>query len=344
MIRLYVESELRLDAPVYQLFPLLEELEKSESPVHEAYKQVSMLSDCDLALIPMSIPFLVQHGRKKAVWSFIRSCEAENIPVLVFTGGDYGMSLPFSNVITVRLGGLKSKLNENTFIMPPFISDPYAILGSKPTSLERKTLPSVGFVGHSNNSFGKYLKEYVSFCKGKINRWTGKDPTDSQFFYPSSGRRHKYLAMLELDSNIDTNFIHRKKYRAGVNSEIDRTDTQREFYENMESNLYTFCMRGTGNFSARLYETLAMGRIPLMVDTDCLMPFEEQINWSDHIVRVSEEHVAHLGSELCEFHDKLSDKQCREIQLANRSLWQKFFQKDSFFLNLHNDLQSKLQI
>jgi hypothetical protein len=339
-----VESSLRLEAPVYQLFPLLEELEKDKSAVHKVYSKTPSLANADLALVPMSIPYLIQKGYRKALWSFLKSCEHEGIPVLIFSGGDYGMSLPFKNVITVRLGGFDSSLDENTFIMPPFIDDPYTVLNKEPSLLDLSIPPTIGFVGHSNGSLAKLFKEYFSFLKGNLQRLTGMDPTDSQNFYPSSSRRFRYLKMLEADSNLETNFIHRQKYRAGESKESGRTNTQKEFYLNMESNLYTFCIRGTGNFSARFYETLAMGRIPLVLDTDCRLPFGHRIDWVKHIVRVPEREVRQLSSHLLDFHETLAEESTWEIQQANRSLWEKFFQKDSFFLNLHDDLQSKLQI
>ena len=42
--------------------------------------------------------------------------------------------------------------------------------------------------------------------------------------------------------------------------------------------LFTFCYRGAGNFSYRFYETLMMGRIPILVNTDCVFPFEDKVD------------------------------------------------------------------
>ena len=39
-------------------------------------------------------------------------------------------------------------------------------------------------------------------------------------------------------------------------------------------NLYGLCVRGFGNFSFRLGETLMMGRIPILIDTECILPFD----------------------------------------------------------------------
>ena len=54
-----------------------------------------------------------------------------------------------------------------------------------------------------------------------------------------------------------------------------------EFIRNILSSDYTLCFRGSGNYSLRFYETLCLGRIPLFINTDCKLPFEDEINWRD---------------------------------------------------------------
>ena len=58
------------------------------------------------------------------------------------------------------------------------------------------------------------------------------------------------------------------------------------FFQNISDTDYTICIRGTGNFSQRLYEVLAFGRIPIFIDTDSILPYDEIINWRDYCVWV----------------------------------------------------------
>ena len=75
---------------------------------------------------------------------------------------------------------------------------------------------------------------------------------------------------------LTTNYILRSKYRAGVSREKDPFHPSRlEFVNNILGSDYTVCMRGGGNFSVRFYETLSLGRIPVFIDTDCLLPWHE---------------------------------------------------------------------
>jgi hypothetical protein len=57
-------------------------------------------------------------------------------------------------------------------------------------------------------------------------------------------------------------------------------DYKEEFVNNMKYSEFSFCPRGTGNFSTRFYEALHNGRIPVLIDTDTVLPFEKHIDYS----------------------------------------------------------------
>jgi hypothetical protein len=81
-------------------------------------------------------------------------------------------------------------------------------------------------------------------------------------------------------------------------------------------------MRGAGNFSYRFYEVLAAGRIPLLLDTRCVLPFDDEIEWRQHCVWVEEDQHESAGEILKEFHSGVSPDQFRTLQMANRRLWE----------------------
>lgn len=76
-----------------------------------------------------------------------------------------------------------------------------------------------------------------------------------------------------------------------------------------------------GNFSVRLYETLMMGRIPVFVNTDCLLPFEDKINWKNHVVWVEWKDKNKIAEILSDFHKNISIQDFEKMQLKNRRLW-----------------------
>ena len=82
-----------------------------------------------------------------------------------------------------------------------------------------------------------------------------------------------------------SDYLHTEFLRSeNIKEENQRTiilfkKLRKEYYQNIDNTDYTLCIRGTGNFSVQFYQTLALGRIPIFINTDCILPFEKEINW-----------------------------------------------------------------
>ena len=59
---------------------------------------------------------------------------------------------------------------------------------------------------------------------------------------------------------------------------------KREYISHLERNTYIICTRGTENFSFRAYEALSRGKVPVIIDTDVVLP--KEIAWDAVSVRV----------------------------------------------------------
>ncbi|MHA7943497.1 exostosin domain-containing protein [Formosa sp. 3Alg 14/1] len=344
-IKLYTNTVLlKEDIPSIHLFPLIDALLTEQGLIPNSdFEFVLNPEDCDLFLFPVTVDYMLGSGRKKEIETFIEHAKNNCKKVLVFTTGDIGITLDFSNIIILRLGGFNSKIVHETFIMPPFIKDPYITLKHSFSTIEKEEYPVIGFVGHANGTFIKLVKEVISYLKLNIFRLLRIKHIDFQPFYPSSLLRYKYLNLLEKAKTTKTDFIYRNNYRAGVKSNQDIEITTLEFYQNMNKNPYTFCMRGLGNFSVRFYETLAMGRIPVIINTDCKLPFSESIDWRKHCFIIDEIEIKNIESYLLNFHKSISKEDFEKIQISNRILWETYFTRDNFFIQLKHVLLKELR-
>ena len=75
-----------------------------------------------------------------------------------------------------------------------------------------------------------------------------------------------------------------------------------EYVEHLFASEYVLCVRGAGNFSHRLYETLAVGRIPVIVDTDLRLPLADEIDWHTLGVWVPLTELDSIGERIRAFH------------------------------------------
>ena len=82
-----------------------------------------------------------------------------------------------------------------------------------------------------------------------------------------------------------------------------------------------------GNFSHRLYETFICGRIPIFVNTDCVLPFDglthsPGIDWKRYMVWCEESEVHAIGDIVADFHARLTPEAFLELQRDGRRLWE----------------------
>lgn len=145
--------------------------------------------------------------------------------------------------------------------------------------------------------------------------------------------RKNYLQTL-LRSSLKCDFILRKRFWAEIS--VDKKQIARkEYFENMENNLFIFCHRGEGNFSYRFYETFMMGRIPIFVNTDCVLPFWDKWKHLNVGIFIDEQDV--LGNEndwiskIQLYYDTNKNKLI-DIQKQNRKLWETYFSPSGFVL------------
>lgn len=341
MLKVFTDSSYTGQQHRKMIFPLLFDIcYVHNQRIMEYYPLVSTIEEADIAIVPVDIGYYFTHGRKRELYDFIENASELGKKVWVYTAGDVGITLG-EGVYTFRMGGFHRNFGDHTFTIPSFIPDPYThTLHREFSALEKASHPHIGFVGHADGSLMKYIKEFLIFAKHNLDRFCGKKHVDFQAFYPSSYKRFKYLRRLQDNKDIRTDFILRAKYRANAVTSEQRKTTELDFFENMYNNPYTFCLRGAGNFSVRLYETLAMGRIPVVIDTDIGLPLHEKIDWQKHLV------IAKPGDfmeKLIAFHNNTDAQLFKEIQLANRLLWKETLSREGYLIGMHDLFNAKLK-
>ena len=119
-----------------------------------------------------------------------------------------------------------------------------------------------------------------------------------------------------IKNNIKVNIKLRKQIHLGYGGSKRFKINRNEFLDIMRNNVYQLCCRGGGNFSHRFYETLACGRIPVVVDTDIPLP-DIQEDWNNYIVMA--DNVGLLASKLVEWHNR---HDVVDMQVRCRRLWE----------------------
>jgi hypothetical protein len=323
---------------------------------------VGNLAQADLAVLPMAWNYYFQCAQLPRARDFIENARRACRSVLSYVTGDRGVAVPpeFDDVWVVRPSGFKSKRRERDVPQPVFFDDPlklYPQLSStlrspacmnsslKPTPHGRPgvpaanetpdaRLPAVGFCGQASANLLKLAVDVLRELFRNTSFRLGFSKAEPQPLYPPALLRSRALWVLSRSGLIRPCFITRSRYRAGATSTEKREQTVREFYENIDKTDYTLCVRGGGNFSKRFYETLAMGRIPLLLDTDCPLPFEQELPWGDCAVRVHSHELSLLPVRVAEHFTRLGQAGLQNLKLRNRRLWTEWLTFGEFHLKL----------
>jgi hypothetical protein len=142
--------------------------------------------------------------------------------------------------------------------------------------------------------------------------------------------REKTISTLQKENNIYCNFIIRNQFWGGKPND---PTLRNEFINNIVSSHFTICNRGKGNFSMRFYQVLSAGRIPALIDSDMIFPFEDEINWKDIIVVGKNE-----NDMLNKIFDIWNNKDIIFIQNKCREIYYKYFLNKNYFIKIFNHI------
>lgn len=136
--------------------------------------------------------------------------------------------------------------------------------------------------------------------------------------------RQEIINNLKNDLHIHPNFIIRNNFWGGaVHNEIIR----KEYIDNMINSDFIVCCRGAGNFSYRLYETMSMGKIPIIFDTDISLPCEDVINYNKFIKTSSLHDITRMIKTLW---DNMSDETYIDLQKYSRCMYETYISPPAF--------------
>ncbi len=259
-------------------------------------------------------------------------------PTAVFFWSDLEDRVPLDAVV-FRTSLSRSRRLATEFAQPAWSEDFLdRYLGGTLRLRTKRPRPTVGFCGFAPDpapprSLTKRARRSVADRARRLQRRA--QPTS-----PGHSARVAALRELRRSSSVETNFVNRAEFMGGALSTgvADVTALRRvrdEYVHNMVESDYVLCARGAGNFSYRLYKTLSCGRIPVFVDTDCVLPLDFAVEWRDYCVWIDARDVTRIGDRVAEFHERLSESDFIDLQRACRRFWETHISPEGFFSNFH---------
>lgn len=296
----------------------------------------------------LSIPWKLTRGNAEAAafaQKQIREAEAHGRKILIFFDSDHDDAIAWpKHAIVFRFSIYSDTCGANQFSIPTFSQDFLALNFQGQLKLrEKQSVPSVGFCGYAppvGCGLSKNLLREIARYAAYRARVLG----DRRQLIAHAPRVQAIRA-LRRTPGVEARFIVRDQFafnRWGVLQPGGTPETaaqqRREFIENLNTTDYALCVRGLANCSIRFYEALSLGRIPVFVNTHCVLPYDWQVNWKEACVWIEEKDLGRIGPLLREYHAKLTPEEFAAKQRLARELFERWISPEGFFRELHRHL------
>ena len=162
-------------------------------------------------------------------------------------------------------------------------------------------------------------KKFVSIanCKIKAN-FVGAVNT-----HPIRGELISYLSEENFWSKIF--LLMRGEFHGPIIDGTERIKREMQFYNAMERSYMTLCPRGTAMTSNRFFETMSLGRVPILIAEHCALPFQEEINYEDFCFNLNYDRFNELNRIL-----DTGDKELRKMCKSSYKIYSEYLSMESY--------------
>lgn len=301
---------------------------------------VDHIEDADYVVVPHDYNEIIK--RNPDLFNVIVE-EARKVgkPLLAHNTGD--VPGPFlANGVVLRAADYRFNSRLDAIIVPYPVEDLIEKYCDGVFDVRKKTMiPTVGFVGWARMPFRSRIRSYIQERRIRI-----QSILDQRFWTMTKGIfwRAQALRALNQTNGLILHVINRGVFGARKDMVGNIELWRKDFVSNLKNCDYALCVKGDENASFRFYEALSLGRIPLLVDTECVLPLEHDIDYRSFCVVIDYKEVSEIGKKIIEFHQRVSPKEFEAMQRRARSAFIRYLRMDSFSEHLARMLHDRLKM
>lgn len=323
--------------------------------LEQEFDFISLVSDpeqADFLILPHNYFLLkkIKGDKKDSYISiFVFLARKYNKKILVFgiADSDEDIDVPCSIIFRYSQYGYKQKKNE--IIIPPYAPSFSSLdfmwyrekMWKDIVFRNKAEKPAVSFCGWAGfPSFYRRMtyeaRVFVADVKALIFRDKHAVLHKRGIYY-----RREAMRALEKSTSINTNFIVRRSYAAQKGLDglrvITSEEAEKEYIDSIINSDFVLAPKGNGNASIRFFEALSLGRFPVLINTDCVLPLADVIKYDNFVVKVDYNDMASLERRIIDFYNALSNEEFHKRQQQAREAFNllrpvAFLKKELFLL------------
>lgn len=294
------------------------------------FDMVSRIEDSDLLLLPQPItettPEVIAYAKP-----FLEEARRLGKPAFCFVAGDLSHGVYLDGFYMLKGTQYKRFKSDFDVIVPPFCED---FLIENPVvdfREKREGKPVIGFCGWAD--FPTLRTRLVSLIKSSWLSIRGLlEGKDFSVFKKGIYFRREAILAIQKSSLVDSKIIVRNSFSGhrgtiSLPSEVAR----KEYIQNIKESDFALAPKGDANYSVRFFEALSLGRVPLLIDTECCLPLMEVIDYPSFILSVPYQKINQVANITADFYTKLTTEEFLNMQHLARENFEKYLRYDSFF-------------
>lgn len=137
--------------------------------------------------------------------------------------------------------------------------------------------------------------------------------------------RQQAIELLNQNNQIIKHFKIRNSFWGG---DIHNALIRSEYIDHMIESDLILCCRGAGNFSYRLYECMSLGKIPVIINTDIVLPCDDIITWRDVGIWVN--NLEDINQLINDYWSSITNEGYLEHQRLSRKIYSDFLSPAGF--------------
>lgn len=243
------------------------------------------------------------------------------IPVYAFSFADFSDRVRFDPRVRVfRLSGYRRSLGARDIVVPTTVREfgPQALV-----LRDKRALPVVSFCGQAG------YQTPLQWCKYYLKVLLHSAAPERRL---GVYWRRAAMRALARSPQVATRFIIRRSFSGAEKTiELPPKEAREEFLRNITESDFVLAPKGDGNYSNRFLEALALGRIPVLIDTDAALPLPDVVPYDKIMVRVPMADTARTAAYVRDFYDALDGEEWKERQTLARSVFERYLRQSSFF-------------
>jgi len=241
------------------------------------------LREADAAFVPNNLRANTPE-QEEQLRQYIDQAQRAGKHIFLFSCGDLTDGLRYDpRAYVFRYSTYTSTISPQDIVMLTMVED----YGKDGISLREKTdTPTVSFCGQAGYRTPKQWLKY--YLKVALYRLAGVVSHSALAHTIGVYWRRRLIAVCRRSTSVLTKFIIRGSFSAALRTvELDPVQARREFIDSIIESDFVLAPKGDGNYSNRFLETLSLGRIPVLLDTEMVLPFADEIDYDRIMVRVA---------------------------------------------------------